>query len=912
MVKLNKMKLVNFIGIYIGTGEKVFEFDRTNSTNNIIFIIGDNGSGKTTVLSEMTPLPLEHIGSRGKSRIIPGEIGIKELEYVVDNIYKYNIKIVYDTNKKTTKCFIRKIVGDIDQELNPSGNVESYLEVALPELGMKKQYLNIGYLSKHIKNFVSMKPTERNNYISEWMPEISEFLNAYRLTSKLLNKIKKDIDNYNKDIGKISSVNYELELNFINSNITNITGNIEKINNDIVELSTYQSQIKKLVRTKQELSDMKDQIYKDARKFKSMCEEFENKYSILKKINIGSSTNDESERFFEDLKNKKNNIESDINRVEDELFLLQNEIESNKLLLNLTGDTVIDMDLTTIYDNIDSKKELLISVDQQITQFLNIYTGGEDSLKSKESTLSHFKSILQIIESMFIRLNNMISIDYINNMESVESLLKDKELLLTQLTDTSKDFETKLTKCNNEIYKYENGNIDSEILMKRPEFCKTSNCGIVDELMKYLDPKESINEMYNTSNDLQKQIFDNNRNIEKIKEEIEDIKKACVLYVEIGDFIHKNDEIIANLPPVLYDFFLNDTITIFTYINKIKGILADSLEFSSLIEKKQELVKTISELENVKSIICANSKIEEKLNMTVIKYEESKIYKSELFKSLSEINELLEIYKNRVKLLKERNIEIAIINDYNDRYRLNCKNSMIFVKNFYVYHSNESRITELEKKKMELQVELSKLNSKRDEMSTFYISKRQIEKMRNELQEEFNNINVLNKIWSPKVGYPSWIIESYLNDLTVKTNNDLSEMWGSSLRIENFLIGENDFSIVVNRNGTQIEDASLCSDGETVTLNLAISFAMIELNIDKCGYDVIRLDEVDGTLDDKRRQMFAKMVNDRIDKIGCDTCAIISHNDEFEDISCDMLLFKGSNIPEEKLKNKNVIFRASE
>ena len=179
---------------------------------------------------------------------------------------------------------------------------------------------------------------------------------------------------------------------------------------------------------------------------------------------------------------------------------------------------------------------------------------------------------------------------------------------------------------------------------------------------------------------------------------------------------------------------------------------------------------------------------------------------------------------------------------------------------------------------------------------------------RNEIQEEFNKVNVLNKIWSPKVGYPSLMIQSFLNQLTIKTNEDLEKMWGSSLRIEEFVLKDSEFSIRINKDGNIIPDASLCSGGETATLNTAISFAMIETNISENGYDLIRMDEIDGVLDDVRRQQFIPMVQDSLETLDCNTCAIISHNNEFEDVTCDIILMKGANIPEEKLKNKTILW----
>ena len=56
----------------------------------------------------------------------------------------------------------------------------------------------------------------------------------------------------------------------------------------------------------------------------------------------------------------------------------------------------------------------------------------------------------------------------------------------------------------------------------------------------------------------------------------------------------------------------------------------------------------------------------------------------------------------------------------------------------------------MEKRKLEIETSLMEFNKKRDEMTTFYISKKQIEKMRNEIQEKFDKVEILNNIWSPK------------------------------------------------------------------------------------------------------------------------------------------------------------------
>lgn len=906
MVNLIRMKLVNFIGPYSGMGIKEFEIDRSKSKNNIILLVGNNGSGKTSIISEMTPLPLEHLGPRTRSRILPDEIGIKELDYLVDGFALYKIKIVYDA-KKTTKCFITKVIDNKEIELNPNGNVESYLECINNELRMDKIYTNIGYLSADIKNFVGMKPAERNNYISEWMPEISEFLDAYKISSKILTKLKREIDTYNREIGNMSSVNYELELNFINSNMTNLNKDLEDITKNITELNVYQEQLLPYVKTNQELENLKLKWNKFRLDLYKCMDKLSFKYSSLSDINVNNKEEIDTKIDFHIRNIEK--MKYELNQIEETVSLLQSEISSSKNILS-PDDKISNTDLNMLIENIEENRNLLNEMKETKLETESRYSEfSPEELIADENTLNKIPFILEVLESKFIQLNNLVSLDYIKDMDNLERLINNSETDKENIIKLINGITTDLSKINNEIYKYEHGNIDTEILMKRPEFCKTETCGIVNELLKYLNPKESLNEMYSKSNELQKQLIDFSASKAEIDEGILNVRKSYGIYVEIVDYMHKNDHIMAKLPLPLFTFVAKEPVAIYVGLNEIKSILGDLTEYNSIVNKIEETSKIINDMNNLKNMVVANSQIQEKLNNSIIKYDMFSARKIEVINELNRSQNKLDLYTNAFERISERDSDINKYNTIIEELEDKRKDLLNVNRISYIYNSNRIQMDKLVSKKLVLQNEIIELTTKRDEMTTFYISKRQIEKLRNELQEEFNKVNILNKIWSPKIGYPSLRIESFLNNLTIQTNADLSKMWGSSIRIEQFKIDASNFSIIVNNNGNIVDDASLLSKGQTSILTTAISFSMIQMNIDKSGYDVLRLDEIDGCLDEDRRQGFISMIQNRLEDIGCDTCAIITHNDEFEDIPCDVILLKGAKIPEEKLINKNILFR---
>lgn len=906
MINLLRMKLVNFLGIYLGTGLTEFEFTRDGS-NNIILLVGINGSGKTTVLSEMTPYPHEANGPRSKSRVIPNTIGIKELDLLVDNYVLYKIKIVYDQIKKQTKCFIRKIIDGSDQELNPNGNVESYINIIEDELRITKEFTSVGYLSKNVKNFVEMKPADRNNHVSEWMVEIAEFLDAYHISSKILTKLKKQIDSYNKEIGNMSSINYELELNFVNSSIKEVSDRINEISSNITQLTAYQDQIKRLVKSEQELNDYKIQYKAMINRAKNNLNEFNSKYESLNVLNINSQ-----EELEDELNKTDYNIDiikKDIDNIDSSLSVIQSQLTMNKSMLN-NDSKLKACDLNSIIYTVDSNKKLSTEVQSELNEYLNKYNISDITqlICDNQSDLSSFQFFIKTLDDKFVMLNNILPFDYVKDMTKLNVVIKDKQDTNNKINNLINKSKEKLDDINKEIYRYTNGNIDSQILMKRPDFCQDKVCPIIEELLKYIDPKESLKDLYEESEKLQKTINENQVEITNIEEDLKKIQKSYEIMAEIDQFVYKNADLVAKMPPLISNLMSDDLGTIYTHINEINLILQDLTEINSLYYKNQELIKSIDDLTNIKNLITTNNAIEQKIKDLLIQSEDLRKNKEILTDNYFKLLERKDTLSNYSEKVRSRDQDIAIYNS-NVEYIETCrKNLLILNKNKYVYDSNLIQIEKMNKEKLNLQNQLFDLNKKRDEMTTYYVSKKQIEKMRTEVQEEFNKVNVLNKIWSPKVGYPSWRIQSFLNNLTIKTNEDLEKMWGSSLRIEEFVLKDNEFSIKVNKDGNVIEDASLCSGGETATLNIAISFAMIETNIDENGYDLIRMDEIDGVLDDVRRQQFIPMIQDGLEELGCNTCAIISHNNEFDDVACDIILMKGANIPEEKLQNKKILW----
>ena len=198
-MKLKSARLHGLIGVFSASGKKEIFIDFTKSRNDIILIIGKNGSGKTTIWEALQPIPLS------PSKFIEKEPGFVELEYVNEDIL-YNIRMEYPiTNSRTraqTRAFLKKITSDGSiVELNPNGNIGSYKSSLSNEFNLDPNFVSLSELSSEDMGIVSKKPSERKKFVSGIIESTEIYNNIHSAISKrssiyksLINSISAKID----------------------------------------------------------------------------------------------------------------------------------------------------------------------------------------------------------------------------------------------------------------------------------------------------------------------------------------------------------------------------------------------------------------------------------------------------------------------------------------------------------------------------------------------------------------------------------------------------------------------------------------------------------------------------------------------------------------------------------------------
>lgn len=903
MVNLVYLRLKNFTWLEVCLNKNEIIIDRYDSPNSLCVILANNGSGKSSLLMEMTPYPLEHTISRSTKRTEKDKIAEKELHFVLETGIRYKCKIYYDKNK--TSAYITKdnmLTGGEEIELNINGNIGSYEEILEKELGITKNYQQIGFLSPDLINFISMKAADRSRYLSNFLPDVSFFLKSYDIVSKKANEKKREIENLNKELGKLTTINYETHLEQLKLNIELTNKSLDKLKEDSVKCKMFLDSFNNY----QEAIIQKDKIKQLFLMYSNEADKLKNKINLSKEYLEFYKGKDGDKRLKEDLLK----LEKDLVSSKEKEYSLSKNIE--KLILSIKEKEML------LDDNSNLSQDSL----SDILNYIDKYTQELEELNKELINLEASNSLMiELFDNMdinqiydFNRISELI-LELSSRLERINDsnifnlkYLSNKTLELERLYSGTKndiDDSEKEIKSLTEKISLLHSNEEMKRLYSLRESCMSKTCKILQELEKYVNIDNERELLIKNKALLEDKINNDKKKLEKYELDITIINQNLSIITNINNIIMQNSNNIASYSEKIKEIFKYEEVEeIVKDLRKIKINFESFKEFVHLKEKIKSINNSLNELKIKKNIAISKSNIQKEAEELNNNKKELEILKSETIVNLEiEIERLKGISKNKETMYND-------ITDYNllTKELLDIKSKLIVLANIEYYSSHLKDISiKLELDKAFKEKELSNLEKERELLKSEYLNKQQLEKLRNQYLEIKNRYEILKSIWSVRDGYPSILLESFLLELKNDVNKNLNEIWDNSLSIEDFILTQSEFSIVMNRSGTIIADASQLSQGERAIMSLAISFSIIEMNLKEKMYDVIRLDELDATLDEIRSRRFFEMVKERIERMGVSSCFIISHRSEFESVPADLILLRGAKV--ENISNKNIIFK---
>ena len=897
MVKLRRIHIENFTILKEIMGKDKIDIEFTD--NPICIIMGKNGSGKSFFMGTLSPTPFDLIKNRTGNPALKDKVGIKEMDFELDGKYVYKIKIVYDSK---TSCFIHKYNRYTNEdlgELNPNGNVNTYYDVLDRELGFTKSYINIGFLSSSITNLIEMKPTERSSYISVWLPQLSEFIDAYKIVSKKSNIIKRQIDMLNNDIGKLSDTDYDTLINNYDKNLIELENTYHKLIKNQSKAQSYLNILKPIKR-----DEIKSEIFNFKNKVKLLNQERQeildinvllSKYSGKEGQKLLLKTMNECVANIASLSAKISNIDSN-------LLNIQNEMND----INVNNEEIDKDSYATILNSIEtlkSERESLLNIRDKMINDNSDFIELENVSKTD---IDIFRAFIEDIKEIRNKITSLVDSSYLKDNQFIESS-NEKILKLKEVYEANLDIlENKIMATSNRIYLLKNSDM-SYLLKFRPTDCKR-DCPIISELMKYMNPDIEVAKIQKELDGFVLEKDDLNNKILKIKEESHNMALALDYINELNNKIFNRKDLIASMPKFVTDSFSNpDMCYILNILPTLMDKVEDYKEYIYLIDKIKIIEDTINNSNKALNEIKEKQAINEKWNKLRVEFDNLSNQRQAYINSLNEnenteskLKDLNNMNENNVKQTEEYNKKADLLIEEKRLLKENAKNYYLYNSYKEAYDIFEIKIYQIKNQLDELKSKIEIIKNKKNSMTTLIEN-------RDELLRKKKRYDLLAEAWSPKTGYPAIQMEDWLDDLTTQTNSDLEKMWGSELKIERFFIDANEFNIEINKNGSKIADASECSNGERATLSLAISFAVIEINLKYRKYNLLRFDELDGPFDIDRRRTFIDVLNNRLGDLDCGSAFIISHNNEFGDVPADVIILSDTEEKAEMI-NKTIVY----
>lgn len=872
-MRLLRLRLENYIGIYNGMGLNHIEIDFSKCIHKVLIIKGDNGTGKSTIFKALTPLADSSIN------FIPDKTAIKEIAYETDFQTIVNIKyesIVKDGIRRPTKCYLNRLNPDGSIEnLNPSNNITTAKEVIYDILGIDDNFITLSQLSANKKGLGGLKPSERKRYVNSIISSLAVFNNIHKMITTKSTVLKSIIDSYVtklNQIGNISIVEDAIKKDTIA--LKELDG---KKNGLISEIATIKAELSRLDTSGSFLDD-----YKNLSMRKMILEK-----EIRELPDIEEYSEEKLIQYEKDMARYEANEEMLSSRAKE---ILDNELDlsNNITKLQVKLDSLYDKDhMDDLNSKIESTKKELESYKPFFSLFETYKNISEQDYETVKLVIEKFNST---VETIFQTYSETV------RKESMNSLRTGKNEVILDHTEILSGLEKQLEDLRTEKRDVEFLNNRSKDYNKIPDDCNhKSDCPFIKDIVEAKNSLRSRQSLYSLSTKINSTLDA----IESAKNLAEEnmMKTQCLYEMKsILEYIQSMSKIIRKFPGTES---LDSANTLYHNIE-----LGIRLNFES-VDKYQEF-------KNISTIVSA---LEDDLHS----YETAK---DKLISANAEIRILQEKIDSNLKRLSDiRASKVSILAEIEkirkakldiktvlDSIRYAKINKEKFEEVSEELQSITSKIESMEKDTITIKELTDRLNRRGSELSALQntdlpaltkaieenkyriVLFEQYTRDSQEYGAKYNEVQMIKKYTSIH-GIQTVYMSVFMNSILTMTNALLTLLFRGRFTLQPFIINENEFNIpCADSEGRVREDISLMSDSQLSMISMLISFVLLRNSSNR--YNIIKLDEVDDNLDNMNRIQFSILIEQIMIDLGFDQCLIISHNNELDLSNTDIIILK--------------------
>ena len=897
-MRLLHAKFKGLKGIYNKSGIKEIEIDFSKCLHRIIYIIGQNGSGKSTLLNSLNPLP------DVPSIYLDGEDGYKELLYIHGDIM-YRIKILYpvysNNNRAATKAFFTQIDDNGEVELNSNGTVGSFKDIVYSKFNLDPNFVSLTHLSVEDRGLVERKPADRKKFVVSLLESVEIYNDIYKTLVKRSSTFKSFINSITSKMDSIGDENKLLldknaadqryaalmeQRSSLEQNIASARATISLIDPDNKIRESYDITLKEYNETKHKLSILESTV-----------------------PDIGIVDLDQAVKEYADLNAEITSLTSRLESIDDSIkdIILRREEESKMIFMkNQRYQSMVEN------SNIGKLKKSIAEYRKKIYEYQLIFK--KIGIKEGILTKDEYITILNLLENIRTTIVNikgyatnksiLYACDCILNNNSVSA---DLERVSDEYSRIDSDIQNK-----KEEVSYYNGLLDRvKILDNRPKQCTISECSFIKDALDAKDkkPEENILRLTTSISDL---IQDMNSK----SEEVSFYQLAFRVYSDINSIIRliNSNRSLLDKTPIGKRFS-----DITTFISRVKDNdpfndiqeIYSYINYANIFELYELDNKTLSRLESgyeaAKSqeglIDDLQKEIEDlskKVNDITSQLEEKQKDKLELQKQIIDHKQRLDEINSLISILRK----ISELNSSKQNYESQLR---LVSDNIEKISKEIDNINKYEGALKGVNSELIPVTQMRDNF-TFSLTK--LEEYKQELQEyqdKYNLIELLKKYSSPtKGGIQTIFMQLYMDKTLSLANQLLGMLFNGDIELLPYIINENEFRIPTRSNITNLvtDDVSNCSTSEKSMIAMILSFALAFHGSQT--YNIVRLDEVDGGLDQANRAIFPIILDSIIQMLQIEQCFIISHSSESDMSDVDVISL--TPVSNETIKG-NVIFQ---
>lgn len=872
-MRLLRLRLENYIGIYNGMGLSSIEIDFSKCIHKVLIIKGDNGTGKSTIFKALTPLADSSID------YIPDKTAIKEIAYETDFQTILNIKyesLVKDGIRRPTKCYLNRLNPDGSIEnLNPSNNITTAKEVIYDILGIDDNFITLSQLSANKKGLGGLKPSERKRYVNSIISSLAAFNSIHKLITTKSTVLKSIIDSY---VTKLSQIgNIAIVEDAIKKDTVALQELDNKKNGLISEIATIKAELSRLDSSGNFLDD-----YKNLSMRKIILEK-----EIRDLPDIEEYSEEKLIQYEKDMAKYEANEEMLSSRAK-ELLDEESKINNNITELTIKLDSLYNKEhMDDLNSKIESTKKELESYKPYFHLFKTYKDISEQDYETVKLVIEKFNST---VENIFQTYSETV------RKESMNSLRTGKNEVILDHTEILSGLEKQLEDLRTEKRDVEFLNNRSKDYNKIPDDCNhKSDCPFIKDVVEAKNALRSRQSLYSLSTKINSTLDA----IESAKNLAEEnmIKTQCLYEMKsILEYIQSMSKIIRKFPGTesldsinsLYHNIENGIRLNFESVDKYQ-------EFKNISTIVSALEEDLHSYESAKEkLISANAEIrilQEKIdtdlkNLSTIRDSKLSIFAEieKIRSSKMEIEMVLDSIRY-AKINKEKFENVSVeLNEVTSKIESMEKNTVLIKDLTDKLNRRASELSALQN------TDLPAISKAIEENKYRMVLFEQYTRDSQEYAAKYNEVQMIKKYTSIH-GIQTVYMSVFMNSILNTTNTLLRLLFGGRFALQPFIINENEFNIpCADSEGRVREDISLMSDSQLSMISMLISFVLLRNSSNR--YNIIKLDEVDDNLDSMNRIQFSILIEQIMNDLGFDQCLIISHNNELDLSNTDIVILK--------------------